>query len=1279
MASTGPSHGAHAPAAPLVTLQRARRAACMAAVVVALLGLTVLAGWVLDLPLLRSVLPGAAHTKANTALGMVGGAIALLLCTLPGPSAGRTLGRVLAVAVALLGLATLAEHLFSWNPGLDEWLLPDTSSAFNPAKGRMSPFSAAAFVALGCAIACLPEPRATWLARTAGGLAAAIGVVSIAGYLGNVTTLVTDRMASPVTVHAAIGFILLGVATYLLASAQHAEATSRTRSRLETLAMGGFIPAWLFVVVAGGFSSTTGANFADTVHLVAHTQEVRAELGKVYGLIADAELARHDRLLTLEAFPGVDVDAWSRELRANLQRLRTLLSDNPEQLERLQRLEDLVKMHAQALQGSATAPAPDASTQEQHRVDERSLRQIRTVVHQMDQAEATLLETRLRVSQRQRNFALAGLLATLVVLSGLFVLLLRGIRKEAVARDAADERIQRLNAELEGRVRERTTQLEFQQAFLRRVIDLNRNLIFAKDTEGRFVLANVAMAQAYGTTPRDLVGRSEHDFNPDTQQVQQFHAADLQVIHSGQDLEIPAEPLTLASGEVRWYTTVKRPMQAVDGQTTILLGVATDITERKLAEDGLRDMATHLERRVAERTLELQATNAQLEQARAQADAASRAKSAFLANMSHEIRTPMNAIIGLTHLMTRGTQEGLQRERLDKIGGAAQHLLQVINDILDISKIEAGKLTLDDAEFSLEELMGRAIALVASQARGKGLELILDEDHLPDRLRGDPTRLSQILINLLSNAVKFTEHGWVRLRGAVLEEDAQQLLLRFEVQDTGPGISQERQALLFASFEQADNSSSRRHGGTGLGLALSRQLARAMGGEAGVVSAPGAGSQFWFTVRLQRAPEAGRKPAPVLLEGLRALLVDDLPEARAVIGERLRTMGMEVDTADSGVAAVRKVEAELARRRAYDVMLIDWRMEPLDGIETLARLRAVLGDGMPPSILVTAFDEVTLGERARRAGFDAVLPKPITPSTLQDQLAVLLQAPREAEDSRPSEISGTEALVKARHAGQRILLAEDNPVNREVAQALLEQADLVVETAWDGGRAVELALSRRYDLVMMDVQMPDMDGLEATRAIRQRLGQALPIIAMTANAFMDDRQACLEAGMNDHVAKPVNPEVMYATLLRWLPLRASEADRLPEAPPTTPAELERLPLPDRLATIDGYDVEMALRSVSGQVPILERVVRRFVATYTQGLPELLDEDGTDAEVITRWHKACHSVRGALSTLGASRLLGGLVEFERRLAAAESPRALRADAAALHAQMLALVKLLAEQL
>ena len=830
--------------------------------------------------------------------------------------------------------------------------------------------------------------------------------------------------------------------------------------------------------------------------------------------------------------------------------------------------------------------------------------------------------------------------------------------RDISTRKRLDDELAAHRTQLEQRVAERTEalarsnrQLEDTARFVQAITDAvpGRVAYWDRDFVCRF--ANRGYHDWFGFAPGSAVGRPLTELlgadyvESQRERIDAAFAGQAQVF----------ERTTLREG-VRHVHLVHYMPDVVaepDGQRSVrgLTVLAFDISALKQAEH------------------ELVRLNAELAASRDAAEAASRAKSAFLANMSHEIRTPMNAIIGLAHLMARDTRDALQASRLAKVEHAAQHLLEVINNILDLSKIEAGKMALDEDEFNLDVLLARCFELVAERAREKGLELVLDTDHLPPRLVGDATRLSQALINLLSNAVKFTARGFVRLRAEVLHEDGASLLARFEVQDTGEGIAPEHQAGLFQSFEQADNSITRRHGGTGLGLALTRRLAQLMGGEVGMSSQPGEGSRFWFTARLGRATGpgvVGVEGAAVALRGLRALLVDDLAEARAALSERLQLLGLRVQAVADGPAALDAAQAASNAGRPFDVVLVDWRMTPWDGFVTLERLRALLGEGLPPCVLVTAFDEPAMWTQAQGAGLDAVLVKPITASALHDTLARLVRAPGQAQHA-PGGPGRSEARLRLQHGGQRVLLAEDNPVNQEVACELLRRAGLRVDTAADGTEALRLLRGNRYDAVLMDVQMPGLDGLAATRALRVEFGGHLPVIAMTALAFGEDRAACLAAGMNDHVAKPVDPERLYETLLRWLPARGAAAAA---APPGTAATVA-----DRLATVPGLDVARGLHHVGGHLATLQRALALFAQAHAQG-EAALRLPGRDADLAT-WRRSAHSLRGACATLGATALQAQLLAFETALreppaAEGDGTRpALAAQAQAIDAQLQAL--------
>ncbi len=823
---------------------------------------------------------------------------------------------------------------------------------------------------------------------------------------------------------------------------------------------------------------------------------------------------------------------------------------------------------------------------------------------------------------------------------------------EVTERKRLEDELARSRDQLQARVAERTRELQGTHDALEELVRLNRSIVDAIpgrvsswDTQRCCRFANRTFCEWFDTSFEDAIGARFEDLVDSQHQGWVGPRLDAAMQGEAQHFEFEAE----RDGHHYAHMVHHIPELSAGGEVRGVYVLAFDITALKRAE------------------AELQRANEALERSRDAAETANRAKSAFLANMSHEIRTPMNAIVGLTHLMARDSRDTLQRERLARVDDAARHLLQVINDVLDLSKIEAGKMTLEDVEFGLDSMLGAAFDMVAEEAREKNLELVVDSEGAPTRVRGDPTRLSQALINLLSNAVKFTAEGWVRLRVRLDRDAGPRVLVRFEVSDTGEGIAEKHLEHLFAAFEQADNSIARRHGGTGLGLALTRHLARSMGGDVGVTSSPGAGSTFWFTAWLQRGIEPVEPPAPVPLQGLRVLVVDDLDEARAVLGDRASAFGMRVDAEADVEAALRRLEAETRGGRSYDVLLIDWRMKPVDGIEALRRIRALLGAGTPPSVLVTAHDDPAMREAAALAQFDAVLVKPITGSRLHDTFQRVLTrqpvtAPPEPAAARVAGGAEAEALLRARHAGQRVLLAEDNPINQLVAEELLEAAGLVVETVENGALAVDLALDRPFDLILMDLQMPVVDGLAATRELRRRLPAPTPIVAMTANVFADERAACLQAGMNDHVAKPVDPRLLYETLLKWLPQRVPEPPGAGSlASPAAAGSAEAEGPVARFLALEGFDGPLALRNLGDDEARLMRVLARFVNMYHGGEPSLLEPMSPLA--IGRWRATAHSMRGAGGAVGAQELLRAVVAFESHLG--DGNASIEREARALH--------------
>ena len=630
-----------------------------------------------------------------------------------------------------------------------------------------------------------------------------------------------------------------------------------------------------------------------------------------------------------------------------------------------------------------------------------------------------------------------------------------------------------------------------------------------------------------------------------------------------------------------------------------------------------------------------------LRRAKELAEDATRLKSDFLANMSHEIRTPMNAIMGMAHLLLKTELTARQQDYLRKIQGSSQLLLGIINDILDFSKIEAGKLKVEHIPFDLEKVLANVTALIVEKASAKGLELIVDVDeNVPPYLVGDPLRLGQILINYANNAVKFTEQGEIGIHVSVRESRDSEVLLYGAVRDTGIGLTPEQCGRLFQSFQQADSSTTRKFGGTGLGLAISKSLAELMGGEVGVDSAPGKGSTFWFTARLQIGEGQPRSLLPEPdLRRRRVLVVDDNDNARDVIRDLLRSMTFTTGEAASGSAAVAEVKQAAEASDPYEIVFLDWQMPVMDGIETARCIRA-LGLAHPPHlVIVTAYGRDELLKQAEDAGIDDVLIKPVNASLLFDTAMRVLGALRSG-DRQAVFAPLTEDDRLAGIKGARILLVEDNELNQEVAVELLASVGLAVDVAENGSVALRKVQEQPYDIVLMDMQMPVMDGVAATREIRRLPGLAnLPIVAMTANAMAADRERCLEAGMNDHVAKPIDPDELWSKLLQWVVPRQGGA--IASAAVAAP-----VPPPPPLAVgsdIEGLDPQIGLRRVLGRQSLYASILRKFVVDqrhFPERIAAALEQpDWPTAE------RLLHTLRGIADTIGAGPLFKATAQLE----------------------------------
>ena len=654
-----------------------------------------------------------------------------------------------------------------------------------------------------------------------------------------------------------------------------------------------------------------------------------------------------------------------------------------------------------------------------------------------------------------------------------------------------------------------------------------------------------------------------------------------------------------------------------------LTGAAVDPADRS------KGMVCVIDDITAERAAIEQMRNAKL-----LAESAARIKSDFLANMSHEIRTPMNAIIGMSHLAMKTELTPRQHDYLKKIQSSSQHLLGVINDILDLSKIEAGKMTVEHIAFDLNQVFDNVAGLIGEKAAAKGLELIFDvASEVPTHLIGDPLRLGQVLINFASNAVKFTEHGEIAIRVLLEQESGTELTLKFLVRDTGIGISAEQQTYLFQSFQQADSSTTRKYGGTGLGLAISKHLAELMGGQVGSESQVGVGSTFWFTARVKRGEVSARQflPDPDL-RGRRVLVVDDNEHAREIIAEQLRSMTFVVATRSSGAQAVAEVARAALAGEPYEIVFLDWQMPGMDGIATAAQISALALAQPPHLLMVTAYGRDEIMKSANAVGIEDLLVKPVSASLMFDSVMRTLGRV-DGEQARSLEPT-TDVSGPGPFAGQRVLLAEDNELNQEVASEMLQSCGLVVEIAANGAIALAKILqsAEPYAAVLMDMQMPVMDGLDATREIR-KLPQCseLPIVAMTANAMAGDRERCLDAGMNDHVAKPIDPDQLLRTLTRWIKPRSAAAVTT-RAKPSTSGSAQAIPA---LAPVAGLDMKLGLQHALGREALYASLLRKFLRGQ-QEFPAQLGAALAQADWQTA-ERLAHTLKGLAAQIGAAGL------------------------------------------
>lgn len=776
----------------------------------------------------------------------------------------------------------------------------------------------------------------------------------------------------------------------------------------------------------------------------------------------------------------------------------------------------------------------------------------------------------------------------------------------------AERELEAHRENLERLVQERTGELAEAKETLFKIIDGSPVPTLVLDAEHRITHWNAACEEIIGMPASEMVGtRNQWQAFYPTQRpimadlvitgemahIQELYASKYRrsrVVQGGYEAEDYFPTFN------RWLFFTAAPLRDQQGRIVGAIETLQDITERKLAEIALTE-------------------------AKQEAEAAAETKASFLANMSHEIRTPMNAVIGLAHLLLKGDLTGKQRDYIARIHGAAKMLLGLINDVLDFSKIEAGQMALEETEFSLDDVLNNVSSVLLHRAQEKGLELqYVVEPDVPASLLGDPLRLAQVLVNLIGNAVKFTASGSISIfvRRAATERTEDGIRLEFDVQDSGIGMTAEQQRNLFQAFSQADTSITRKYGGTGLGLAICKRLVELMNGEIWVTSQASIGSTFTFTACFK---PGNQQAAPLHNAKHRTLVVDDNPLARAVLVRLFEKYSCPAVAAGSGQEALALLAD--ARSAPFEFVTIDLNMPGMDGLE----LAEAIGNQISPPpklIMVTAADTTALQDQARLRCFDAVINKPVTAA----QIGKLLD-----ETARqPATATGQPAPL----AGLRILLVDDMPTNRLIAREILESFGVTVDTAENGVQAVNKLLDegRAYDIVLMDVQMPEMDGLEATRRLRATLRCAkLPIIAMTAHAMDSQREDCRQAGMDDFLSKPVDPELLQDKLLRWRPALTGAKPTQEKALMTPEHELPELP---------GIDKTEGLRRMMNKPRLYEKVLRDFHARFIEE-PQIIRAAIDSGDLATAERRA-HSTKGLAGTIGATGLQNAAKTLETAL-------------------------------
>jgi len=747
--------------------------------------------------------------------------------------------------------------------------------------------------------------------------------------------------------------------------------------------------------------------------------------------------------------------------------------------------------------------------------------------------------------------------------------------------------------------------LAYERFLLATLMDNSPDYIYFKDTESRFIRISKALADYFNLKePSDAIAKTDLDIY-DSERAGQYLADEQQVMRTGKGIVNKEEEQSWPNGRARWVSTSKVPLRSPEGEVIGTFGISRDITDRKSAE-------------------------VQLQTAKEAAEVASRAKSDFLATMSHEIRTPMNGIIGMIDLLLGTNPTDQQRTYLELADQSAETLLRLINDILDFSKIEAGKFELESLGFKLRDTLGDTLQTLAGRASEKGLELMYHiPPEIPDDLIGDPGRLCQVIVNLTGNAIKFTEEGEIAVCAKLESLVSDDVCLHFSVSDTGTGIPPDKQQVIFEAFRQVDSSMSRRFGGTGLGLAISSHLVELMDGRMWLESEVGKGSTFHFIAVFSLQKDAPIKPAPgpVTLYGLRVLVVDDNKTNRLILQEMLNNWRMNPTVADSGQSALVEMNRAAKAGEPFHLALLDGMMPQMDGFELAEQIRRVPGLSQTTLIMLSSAGNYADSTRCRELGIDYSLMKPVKQSELLDSIVAALSVAT-ADEADAATAPGKPAGTTHLH----ILLAEDGLVNQKVAVSLLEQRGHKVTVANNGRQAIAALDSESFDVVLMDIQMPTMDGYEATATIREKekaSGGHIPIIAMTAHAMKGDRERCLQAGMDGYIAKPIRAKDLYETI----EMTAAKVK-------VWGSQTQDNAIADEKEILDRDQI---LEQTGANAETLKEIVELFAVESAKLMKRI--RDAITSEDTSEMQRAAHMLRGSIQIFGAERPAAAALRLE----------------------------------